>query len=417
MSAEVLTDKQVFSRTQSSKYLIIAFLIWPFFAFLVALGNLKNRVNLGIIYLFFILYGFTFVINPAMDGQRYASNLKAAYYNSSGISLLTSLYDENGAVDLLEPTLVFLVSRFTAQHNVLFALFACIFGYFYLKSIKLVHHQYAEKRNNNALIFFLFFPWIVPIFEINGFRFWTASWMFFFAAYKVVFEENRRFILLAVAVCFVHFSFAPVVLLLMLYQLLGNHRTIYFTASILTLFVSELDLQFMREIAASFDGSLSVKANRYLHEQYIELVSDLDRSAAWFMKLYTPLLFYFVLGQLIFVYAKMKQVNVSKNFSNLFSFTCLILSFSNISTLVPSGARFRSVYMIFAIALLVYFYSHVYVKPKLKWFVVAGVAPFLLKILISTRVGADTMNTVWFMPGPIISFMYDMPFPVKEWLF
>jgi hypothetical protein len=170
-------------------------------------------------------------------------------------------------------------------------------------------------------------------------------------------------------------------------------------------------------MAKSLDGSLSTKANRYLHEDYIEYVTDLNQSAAWFMKLYTPLLFYFVFAHLIFVYMKIRKIAVSRGFLSLFCFSLLVLSFSNISSLIPSGARFRSVFMLFSISTLIYFYSTIYKMPKLNWFVIICAFPFILKVLISIRVGADTLNTVLFMPGPVIATMYNLPFSVKDWLF
>ncbi|KYP15123.1 EpsG family protein [Flavihumibacter sp. CACIAM 22H1] len=418
MNQEVVLDKSFAKADNGARYLIIAFLVWPFLGFLLALRNLRGRLNGVIIYLFFLLYGLTFVINPAMDGQRYANNLKAAYNKSvSYDEFLPSLYAENGSVDLLEPGLVFLISRVTSEHYLLFVCFAAIFGFFYLKSIKIAYQQYIESRNFNALVFFLFFPWIIPIFEINGFRFWTASWMFFYSSYMILVYGNKKYLLLALSVCFVHFSFLSLNIVLLLYLLLGDRKNIYFIVSILTLFISELDLQGLRELAASFDGSLSTKANRYLHEDYVEYVTDLNQSAAWFMKLYTPLLFYFVLAHLIFVYIKLRKITVPKSFLSLFCFSLLVLSFSNLSSLIPSGARFRSVFMLFSISMLVYFYSSIYKMPKLNWFVIICAFPFLLKVLISIRVGADTLNTVLFMPGPVIATMYNLPFPVKDWLF
>src|SRR5690606_5926755 len=84
------------------------------------------------------------------------------------------------SIDIIDPLISFLVSRVTIQHGLLFAVYAAIFGFFYLKSCNLLYSRYRENPGWNALVHMIFFAAILPITAINGFRMWTAVWIFFY---------------------------------------------------------------------------------------------------------------------------------------------------------------------------------------------------------------------------------------------
>src|SRR5690606_24242336 len=115
--------------------------------------NFSKKIILG----FFLIYGFTFVVNEKMDGQRYAMSLQTAANTDLDdiIKLLSNPYDQHKSVDILEPILTFLVSRFTSEHHLLFAVFAFVFGYFYLKSISGIYKHYQITSTANAFVFIM----------------------------------------------------------------------------------------------------------------------------------------------------------------------------------------------------------------------------------------------------------------------
>ena len=409
----------VFSFSTEERYLLLAFIIWPFIGFLLALKNIFSRTSQFVITCFFALYGWTFVINPAMDGQRYATNLE--YASMQPISelwkLLTSFYDQSNALDFFEDVIIYTISRVTSEHYLLFAVFALVFSRYYLKSIVETYSIYDKGRNINAYLFMFFLPWVVPIFEINGFRFWTATWFFFYGAFMVLYKLDKRYILLCLFSCLIHFSFTTLNVLLLLYMIGGNLIGPYLAFAVGTFFLSELPMASISEYAENLTGGLATKTDKYFSEEYREVVENLQESSAWFIKIQIPMLIYFFFIQMIVIYKNYKKQFVDRPFLNLFSFSLVLLGYSNITSLLPSGSRFRVIFVVFATVLMIIYYSKYYLSDKLKWFVAIGIAPFLLKILIAFRVGTDTLNSVLFFPSPLIALFYNDSMPVKDWLF
>ena len=70
-------------------------------------------------------------------------------------NIIGGLYGSQTTVDIVQPLISFIVSRFTSHHSLLFASFAALFGFFYLKSINLLYKRYYESRLN-ALIHLAF---------------------------------------------------------------------------------------------------------------------------------------------------------------------------------------------------------------------------------------------------------------------
>lgn len=405
-------------RTRNAS-MVVAFLVWPFLAFLLALRNIGNRTNLRIILAFFVLYGLTFVVNPAMDSARYAQDLISAYEQpfSEFFGILSQLYGAQDSVDIVQPLLTYVVSRFTDDHRLLFACFAFVFGFFYLKSVQAGYFQYRLTRTWNALVFLLFLPWIVPIFDINGFRMWTATWIFFYGTYQVLYHRRNLFLLLAFSSALVHFSFLSVCLALLVYLLLGNRNGLYLVLAVVTFFVSEFPVDFIREYGQLLGEGLSAKIQAYTHEQYMAQLGERSEQAAWFIRLSGPALYYYYSGLVLYVFWRVRKKAVDTGFANLFAFMLLLLSFVNMVALLPSGGRFRSLFYIVATVVMVMYYARYHYSRRIHWLMVLGLAPMALKALIAFRIGSETVNTILFFPSPVIIGMFDISWPIKDWLF
>ena len=135
-----LSGEYPFNNYRSSKYYLILFFIWPFLAFIVSVSNFSKKEARFIVYMFLIYYGFNFVnTNTAIDAYRYALELKinSGRSFSDFFRIVGGLYSDTN-VDIVEPLISFIVSRFTSHYSLYFAVWAAIFGFFYLKSINLI---------------------------------------------------------------------------------------------------------------------------------------------------------------------------------------------------------------------------------------------------------------------------------------
>jgi hypothetical protein len=394
---------QTYSLTGSrSKYYLVLFLLWPFLSFLLALKNYGEKESKKVVYLFLTYYGLTFIIgNEFMDASRNASNLiaTAALPFSDFFKIVGGMYATVTSVDIVEPLIAFIVSRFTDHHSILFAVYAAIFGFFYLKSINLLHYRYQENPGSDAWIHMAFFVAILPITAINGFRMWTATWIFFYGAYHVILNRDRKFLLVALASSLVHFSFLPANVILLIYFLAGNRNTIYLPIALVSFILPQLLSPIFQSISGFLGGALQSRYITYSSEGYILERQESLNQSAWFLQFGDKLAFYYLLLAIIVI--QLMQINImkEKKEKNLYSFLLLFLSFVNFGKGIPSfGGRFQVVFFLFA-TLYIFLYFIKLTKKRISMLTWTGLFPMLLYAALVFRQGSESINAWIFTPG------------------
>lgn len=405
--------------TYNKRNIILVAIIWPIMGLIMAIKHYNKFNTKNIILYFCVLFGFTFVIDETMDGDRYAQRLKDDYGKTFSESALnehiSGLYETS--LDFVQPVINFIVSRFTDSHHVLFAVYALIFGYFWLKTIDFVNKRVQLGRNKLTIVYTIFLISLIPIFNINGFRMWTAAWIFIYGALHVVVHKDWRYLLVSFAACTVHFSFLTVNLILLLWLFVGNHKWIYLGIALVTFAISELDLAIVRSYAQMISPALESKANAYASDAYADNVAQLRGNDAWFMQL-SPMFtrYLLLLNLLLMIFVSIKK-KLPKSELNLLNFTLLFLAYANIANLVPSGGRFMTVYFVFATILSIVLFSKYYYRRLDSPYGLISLGVVLLSVLITFRVAAPTLNTILFAPSILIPFGYDLDWPLTDWLF
>jgi len=395
---------------------IVIAMIWPIMGLIMALKHYNKFNTKNIILVFCVLYGFTFVINEKMDGDRYAERLKNDYgkpFSDSAFNEhITGLYETS--LDFVQPLINFVISRVTDSHHVLFAVYALVFGYFWLKSIDFVNKRFQMDRNELTILYTIFFISLIPIFNINGFRMWTAAWIFIYGALHVVVNKDWRYLLISLAACTVHFSFLTANVILILWFFLGNHKWVYLSLALITFAISELDLSVVRSYAQMISPALESKANAYASDAYADNVAQLRGNDVWFMQLSPILTRYLLLFNLLFMIFVSTKKKLPKSELNLLSFTLLFLAYANIASLVPSGGRFVTVYSVFAAILSIILVSKYYYSRLDAPYRLISLGVVLLSVLITLRVAAPSINTILFAPSILIAFGYDLAWPLID---
>ncbi len=404
--------------TDRKGYLLL-FVLWPFLALLFAIRDYGKRESKVVVYLFLIYYGFTFIIgSEGLDSAVYAAKLvdSAAHPMSDILKVVVGLYSTDSSLDVVIPFITFSISRFTVSHAYLFAAFAALFGYFYLKSIDLLHAQYIENPNNNALIHLAFFTFIIPIFFINGVRMWTAAWIFFYSAYHVVVNRDYKYILLAFSASLVHFSFLSASVILLVYAIAGNRNLIYVTLVVLSFILPGLLGPFIVRYAPLLGEGIQSSLAGYSSEGFIATTQEMREQSTWFMRLSQDFVMYYLCASVIIIrllWGQMERPSIEKN---LFSFCLLFFAFVNFGKVIPTfGNRFQLVFFLFATLYLFVYYIR---RPEkninlLVWF---GLFPMILYVVIVLRQGAYT-TSAWlispFLGAPLIATdfsFYDLLF-------
>lgn len=380
----------------------ILFILWPFLAFIVALDNFSRKEARAVVYTFLIYYGLNFVIiGDGVDAFRYALWLKqtAMLPFSDFFKIVGGIYSSDTTVDIVQPLITFIISRFTENHSLLFGAFAALFGFFYLKSINILYSQYENNPGLNGLIHMIFFIVILPVTSINGFRMWTAGWIFFYGAYHVIVNRDPRFFIVTAGSALVHFSYLSVNFILLVYFFLGNRNIVYLTLLIASLFLPSLLTSYMHLISLRLGGGLQSRVNMYSNEYVIEATKQESEQVAWFMQIGYDLVLYYLIFAIIIIQIWHSTKMKSRGERNLFSFLILFLAFINFGKSIPSlGSRFQFIFTIFATS-YVFLFCLKLNKNKLHVITVIGLFPMMLYALIIFRQGAESINSWILLPG------------------
>lgn len=388
----------------------VLFFLWPFFSFMYAVKAYRSAIAKNLVWLFIIYYGLTFTISKSqvdVDGLRriyyfeeWARNERIDFQ-----TFTTMLYsDETNYIDIFEPFLMFVVSRFTSSYQILFAIYGLIFGYFYTRNIWYIIEKFNLRITKYVLPFFVTFCLIVAFWEINGFRFWTASHIFLFGTIKYLFERKNKYLLIAVFSVFVHFSFFLPVAILFVYVLLGNRPNTYFYFFIATFFLSEINLSAINNAISFLPEVFQYRAQGYTSDTAIEKVQEASTTVQnWYVTGRGIAIKIVVVLFYICVFNWNKSFFKNKDLLNLFCFGMLLYGVSNIFVSVPSMGRFVRVSHLFT---FIFFSLCIHFKYVTTWFYnlfplfMTGVFLFCI---VEIRIGFDTISVLSVISNPFVA--------------
>jgi hypothetical protein len=411
MSKTIPFQASSFSVAVIRHYLIL-FILWPFLAFISALTNYSQKDAKNVVYFYFIYFGLTYFITNSyyVDAAGYALDLKAnaALPFSDFFTIVGGLYSSNTSVDFIEPMISFIISRFTENYRVLFGVYAALFGFFYLKSIDLLHNSFVERNGWNTAIHLAFFTVILPITAINGFRMWTAAWIFFYGAYHVILNRDARYLLLTFASVFVHWSFLSANIILLIYFFVGNRNYIYLPLTIISFIIPGLIAPLFNSVSVRLGGAMQNRYESYSSVEYILQRQQSMEQASWFLRLGNNLVFYYLLLAIIVIQLRYKNSMNEKAEKNLFSFLLLFLAFINFGKEIPSfGGRFQIIFFLFA-TLYIFMYFVKQPQKNISILTFIGLFPMILYTAVVFRQGSENINAwilypifglPWLVPG------------------
>ncbi|WP_309640408.1 EpsG family protein [Flavobacterium sp.] len=396
----------------------VFFIFSPFIGLVQAIKHYKESWAKNSVWLFVIFYGYTMYRPEIMDSSRYVTKLQELYAAPvNWDNFVANFYSEDtGTVDIYQPLVTYLLSLFTANGNVLFAVFGILFGFFYSRNIwLLLSLSKNQKMTMTMTAILVSFCCVIGFWNLNGVRMWTAAHMFFYGAFLLLVNGNRKGIIIAALTVLVHFSFIlPLGILLFFYFVKVPWRILYFFF-ISSFFISSLNIESVRSrlesIAPDF---LLPRVKTYTSDEYVETISDLNATGNWYITYYSISINWYIMILFTIIYfSKGKFSSYNKSFSNLFGFSLLFLSIGNITSLLPSGSRYLLVAQLFATALL-YFYYVVYDDREYKKWVTLFSPLLLFFIIVSIRMSFDTISLMTILTNPVLATIIDLPIPLID---
>lgn len=401
----------------------LLFLIWPFALLLTSLKNFNAPGAKKGFILFCLYFGFVFIISMDLEGAdsaRYAQMLRDLHQLPlSFISLWESLYSyEANLLDIYQPLLTWLVSIFTGNANVLFSLFALVFGWFYANNIWIILKKIQSYITFPLLIFIFVFALIIPIWYINGVRMYTAAQIFIYGILLYYVEnEKKKGLLWAGVSVFVHFSFLFPLLILLVFRFLPKRIILCFLFFISTLFISEVNLFVVRDYLGFLPEIFQPRVETYTNTEYAQGLAESAKAINWYVG-FSGIALKIAVNSMLFILLYHSRKNLQKN-KLLFEFVCFILffgGFANLASLVPSGGRFLAVVNALSIAFIILYLSNYRINSAVKFVRTLSLPLLLFYCIFSIRVGFDFVGITTFFGNPITALFIEDSTPIIEYV-
>lgn len=387
----------------------LVFLVWPFLSVISALKNFRQPYAKNIIWLFITFYGATMVfVSDALDGARIISSFNEA--SQSGFNLVDNYFIEGGYLDILQPFLLYAVSKVTQDTRILFACLGFIFGFFYSRNLWFLI-GITKDRDRRVLIFIFLFSLIIPFWEINGFRMWTAAHILFYGISRYLYYGDKKFLFISLLSPLVHFSFFFAVIVIMLFLLFRPSIKLSFLIFFIACAIQELNLD-IRAFQSFFPTTLQSKIEGYGNIEWAESVRKMHETMHWYAKLYNPVIEYLLdsIMLLIFIFSrKIEFKNIDRNQSSFISFSLWFAAFSRLLSAMPFGDNYRFVIIsnLFLTATIIIIFTVRLRELNLKnlYFITLFFIGFYS--IVQIRIGFDRIGISTFMTNPLTLWFFE----------
>lgn len=385
----------------------------PFWCFIKGLINYRKPNSKYYILVFILFYAFsmTFPIGETnMDIFRRIEsfNLYASQPNISIIDVFNKSYSDdsdNSNADIFEALLLFLVTRFTDNIKIMFVVWAFCFGLLFVNNIWYLIEKNNLKINKINLIWVIALFLIIPFWNINAFRFWTAAHLFIFGLLRFFYTKKKSYLFFSFFSAIIHFSFIIPNFLLIFFFILPKNLIVANFLFLFTSITSNFNIQKLNQLFIFLPSGISGKTNDYTSDYYLTRVNEFKLLDTNF---YISLRYKLVLVAFellfLFIYFNYKNFLKVKLNTDLFFLTFILLSFSNLVFSIPPLDRFFNLGAFFMFIIGVNFANFLLIN-KLNLFKFKYISSLLiLYLLVEIRIGFDTISIVSIIGNPVTQY-------------
>ena len=391
----------------------LLFFINPFISMILSFINYTKPYAKNIFWAFCIFYGFTFAIGKESTGSdinRYIEQLHFFYENYDfTISELIVFFKESGEIDVFNLIITYFLSKFTNTQEVLTMVYAIFFGFFYSRNIWYVLGFLEGKLDILLKILLVALVLIVPIWYINGIRMYLAFHVFFYGLLSFIIENKKSKLFFLYISFLIHFSYLIPIIIFLMYRAFGNRLNIYFFIFIISLFVSQLNINALNSNLEKFvPQRINERTEAYRAESSIEAknIKRNSNNKRWYLKWHGIAIRWSLYIVLTYLYLFGNQlIKKSLVWQKLLSFSLIFFSLSNVLMNLPSGGRFFVfAYFLILILGIKYLYEN-YQDLKFRNLITFLTPAFLLFIIVSIRMGFYTFSLTTLIGNPLIAIL------------
>lgn len=366
--------------SNKEKYLSYALaVLFPFAGLVYSLYNWQKPWSKNVFWIVCIYLGLIMILitgngleDTGRDTARYVMWFQQISQSQTSLWDIIGNYGQSErSLDLYQPISAWLVSRFTNNSHILFAVYAFVFGFFYSRNVWYILDKHSNSYSRIAIIAITLLFLVCPIWKISAVRMWTAAQVFTFGLLPYLLEKDKSRLIWVILTPLFHFSFLYITALSLLFIILLNRaknldRYIRIAAIIFiaTLFLDSLSLSSVESFLTNI--SPSGFANRivsYTDEDYAAVVQLSEDQRNWYVNASNTILSW---GLAIIMISLIPKKNRSEyDIDSLLLYSFLIGSFANAVSSIPSGYRFSIIANMFSVPIfLLYLFKKQTHIPK-----------------------------------------------------
>ena len=388
----------------------ILFILNPFISAIFSLKDIRDGVSHRFLYLWFLIFGIGFcAISEVADSFRYVEKFMIEHnYTWSQYMMEINEYFtfESNIKDIYTLTVNFFVGRFTNNYHWTYFIYAAVFGFFYIKSLKIFLRH--NNVSNNIVFYALLFMFCYsnPIYNINGVRFWTAAWIGVYVALSVFVEKDYKKLPLLILLPLVHGSSVIWVVIMAIALLLSRFQNITIGLFIASSFVSAVSyLNIMNDYSYLLPQFLQNQIWSYTESEMalkrLSGVSQYGKAYADFL-IALPGYFQILLSYLLIL--NRKEINRDKRAGYVLTIMLALAAITNFLSGIPSMGRFKA--LVTPMLVIVWAYNYGSLKKYDKYF---NVVPFLYAYSLlywCRRMSAISELYLYIFPAPLTVIKY-----------
>lgn len=386
------------------------FFLNPFLSAIVSLKNIRDGVSHRILYLWFLVFGIGFcAMNEAADSFRYVEEFMMESQYTWGRYLLEvkewATFESN-IKDIYTLTVNVLVGKFTSNYHWTYLIYAAVFGFFYIKSLKIfLKHQMVKKEIVFYALLFMF-CYSNPIFNINGVRFWTAAWIGVYVALNLFVERKYRMIPLLILMPLVHGSSVIWVVIMLAAIILSRFQKVTIGLYLASSFVSAVSyLNILNDYSYVLPQFMQNQIWSYTEsEMALERLAGISEYGAAYADFLIALPGYFQILLCILLILNRKEIYQNKKAGILMTVMLALAAITNFLSGIPSMGRFQAFVIPFLV--IVWSMNHDILKKYDRYFYAVPILYAYSLLYWYRHMSGVTELYLYIFPAPLTAINY-----------
>lgn len=386
------------------------FFLNPFLSAIVSLKNIRDGVSHRILYLWFLVFGIGFcAMNEAADSFRYVEEFMMESQYTWGRYLLEvkewATFESN-IKDIYTLTVNVLVGKFTSNYHWTYLIYAAVFGFFYIKSLKIfLKHQMVKKEIVFYALLFMF-CYSNPIFNINGVRFWTAAWIGVYVALNLFVERKYRMIPLLILMPLVHGSSVIWVVIMLAAIILSRFQKVTIGLYLASSFVSAVSyLNILNDYSYMLPQFMQNQIWSYTEsEMALERLAGISEYGAAYADFLIALPGYFQILLCILLILNRKEIYQDKKAGILMTVMLALAAITNFLSGIPSMGRFQAFVIPFLV--IVWSMNHDILKKYDRYFYAVPILYAYSLLYWYRHMSGVTELYLYIFPAPLTAINY-----------